>query len=389
MSETTIAPSFSIRSVRTQKDLEAVQRVRKEVYVDELGFRITGTLADTGIFADANAQGEILIAYDGERPAGTVALGWWKDLDVNHPGIRHFQLRDFADAFSSAAITIISKWLVRQQYRGSRLALELAKSVLGFLQDHEEIEFIFIDSSPYLVQHYELLGFRHYAPPFQYDEGGILSVPMCLIIGDFSYLKSIRSPILPLLMRMGRADRPGVREYFETRWAPVRYGAGINLQDPTSYYPLTETEVIPEHRISSLFEGLSDSQVQLFCNHANERSFAAREIILNAGDRRGELLLLIEGYAEVSRAVEGQRLNIATLGPGDLVGEYDFLLQATASMDVRALTACETLVFPTQLIRILLQESPIFAVTLYRNLSRILARRLRASSLWITEAPPL
>jgi hypothetical protein len=81
---------------------------------------------------------------------------------------------------------------------------------------------------------------------------------MCHVLGDFEHLTQIRSPLLPLLRRNGITDRPKVREYFNRCWAPLRYGCAVNLEDPDSYFPLTETEIIPESRFSPLFEDWSD-----------------------------------------------------------------------------------------------------------------------------------
>jgi CRP-like cAMP-binding protein len=105
--------------------------------------------------------------------------------------------------------------------------------------------------------------------------------------------------------------------------------------------------------------------------------------------KQGELLLIQEGYVEVAREHEGRWLNIATLGPGDLIGEIEFLLNTAQSTTLRALTECSVLVFPHRLMNLLLNESPTFSASFYGNLARILAQRMRASNFWITEAPPL
>lgn len=81
-----------------------------------------------------------------------------------------------------------------------------------------------------------------------------------------------------------------------------------------------------------LFAGLSDDEARRLAAFATERSIPAGELLVRAGEFSTELLAIEQGTAEVVR--DGER--IATLGPGDVVGEIGLLRSEPRNADVRA-----------------------------------------------------
>lgn len=82
-----------------------------------------------------------------------------------------------------------------------------------------------------------------------------------------------------------------------------------------------------------------------------------------------QLLLIVEGEAVVRR---GKR-RLATLGPGDTIGELSLLDGGKQSATVTAVGQCAVLAVPAGEFRSMLEDSPTFA----RNLLRSMAMRLR------------
>jgi CRP/FNR family cyclic AMP-dependent transcriptional regulator len=81
-----------------------------------------------------------------------------------------------------------------------------------------------------------------------------------------------------------------------------------------------------------IFSQLSPEEARRLATFATETSAAKGQILLKEGDYSVELLAIEEGTAEV---LQGGRL-IATLGPGDLIGEMGLLEHRPRTADVIA-----------------------------------------------------
>jgi CRP-like cAMP-binding protein len=81
-----------------------------------------------------------------------------------------------------------------------------------------------------------------------------------------------------------------------------------------------------------LFSELSESEAKRLAAFANETSIAEGQILMKQGDYSTELIAIEEGSADVLR--DGQK--IASLGPGDLIGEMGLLSREPRNADVVA-----------------------------------------------------
>jgi CRP/FNR family transcriptional regulator, cyclic AMP receptor protein len=81
-----------------------------------------------------------------------------------------------------------------------------------------------------------------------------------------------------------------------------------------------------------IFSQLSPEEARRLATFATETSAATGQILLKEGDYSVELLAIEEGTAEV---LQGGR-PIATLGPGDLIGEMGLLEHRPRTADVIA-----------------------------------------------------
>jgi CRP/FNR family transcriptional regulator, cyclic AMP receptor protein len=86
-------------------------------------------------------------------------------------------------------------------------------------------------------------------------------------------------------------------------------------------------------RAIPLFSSLSDTEARKLATFATETSVAEDQILMKQGDYSTELIAIEEGTAEVIR--DGQK--IATVGPGDLIGEMGLL-----SRDLRTASVIAT-----------------------------------------------
>jgi CRP-like cAMP-binding protein len=98
-------------------------------------------------------------------------------------------------------------------------------------------------------------------------------------------------------------------------------------------------------RAIPLFSSLSDAEARKLATFATETSVAQDQILMKQGDYSTELIAIEEGTADVIR--DGHR--IASLGPGDLIGEMGLLSRdlrtasviATSPMRIMKLTHWE------------------------------------------------
>ena len=83
-----------------------------------------------------------------------------------------------------------------------------------------------------------------------------------------------------------------------------------------------------------LFAGLSRRDLELVSRHADEATVRAGTVIMREGERAMEVLVIVEGTAQVTS--EGNV--IAELGPGDVVGEIGVAARQPRNATVEAVT---------------------------------------------------
>jgi len=85
-------------------------------------------------------------------------------------------------------------------------------------------------------------------------------------------------------------------------------------------------------RAIPLFSSLSDAEARRLATFATETSVAEGQILMKQGDYSTELIAIEEGHADVLR--DGKKL--ASVGPGDLIGEMGLLSRELRTASVIA-----------------------------------------------------
>jgi CRP/FNR family transcriptional regulator, cyclic AMP receptor protein len=106
-----------------------------------------------------------------------------------------------------------------------------------------------------------------------------------------------------------------------------------------------------------LFAGLSDAELEIAAGTVLERRVKAGKTVIKAGNWGHEFVLVLEGELEVRR--EGKV--VATLGPGDYVGEIAVLTDARRNATVVATTPAVIGAIDTGIFRSLLRDIPVVA----------------------------
>lgn len=125
-------------------------------------------------------------------------------------------------------------------------------------------------------------------------------------------------------------------------------------------------------RSVAIFEHLPEKDVRALDQHVTATTLAKGTELAREGRAPMQMFLIVEGSAVVRR---GER-KVATLGPGDTVGELSLLDGGKQSATVVAETDCDVLAVAINEFRSMLDDSPAFT----RQVLRSLAARLRATT---------
>lgn len=125
-------------------------------------------------------------------------------------------------------------------------------------------------------------------------------------------------------------------------------------------------------RSVAIFEHLPKKDVRALDQHVTATTVSEGTELAREGRAPTQMFLIVDGSAVVRRG--GRK--VATLGPGDTVGELSLLDGGKQSATVVAETDCEVLAVAVNEFRSMLEDSPAFT----RQVLRSLAARLRATT---------
>lgn len=134
---------------------------------------------------------------------------------------------------------------------------------------------------------------------------------------------------------------------------------------------------------SSFFQGLKPSALIELAQKTQVRFFHPGEEICKMGEPADKLLVLIDGEAQVLKAIQGKEQIIETVLPGQTIGELEVLTHTNHAATVVA-TAVRTqaLVIDTKIFEAVLRQDPVIA----QNLLVVVSNRLQES---LNQASPV
>lgn len=189
----------------TPEERSAAFRLRHEVFVRELGFRIAGSDERLGLIEPEDEQAYLILGCVNGEPAGTVTNDWWARTELSAEKVSRYRLREF-EPFGRESVFLTRKAAVAQRFRHGELFMRLVIHAAQHIVGHPEARFGFIESAPEAIPLYERFGYRRYAPSFIYPDGSE-GIPLCFFIDDHAYLRSIDSPVLPVILANGHTER--------------------------------------------------------------------------------------------------------------------------------------------------------------------------------------
>lgn len=362
---------YEIRRVASPDELEAVGRLRYDVYTRELDRRPPGVDDQRGVLIDAeDAVSMVFGAYaDGELAASFRAT----PIDQLAPD-SHWRALYQCSKFpvAESAQMMLSRLVVSPKHRATLVAPQLFSHAYAAGRE-AGAELCFIVAAPNMVPLYQVLGFRRYRDGISDTDAGF-RLPMVLICGDWAHFEAVKSPLLALVKQ--HAPNVNLGDWFEQAYP--------QHSQPSASRALSREEFMRQfaERLTDtgipLLDEMSGEDKQRLYLAANHIDAIAGQVLMRRGEIGNDMLLLLGGAVEVSIG-EGTRRRVwTTLGAGQLIGEAGFLMHTARSADITAL--CDTQLLSLDNVRFekLADSDPRAALLLMRNLSRMLCVRLYA-----------
>jgi CRP-like cAMP-binding protein len=121
---------------------------------------------------------------------------------------------------------------------------------------------------------------------------------------------------------------------------------------------------------------LADEDVDWMSASGVRETIAPGTVLVREGKHIDSLYLLAEGTLQVSIS-KPQAMEIARLGPGDIIGEISFVDSRPASATVSAFSRCVLLRISRSAVNVKLKNDVHFAARFYRAIAVFMAHRFR------------
>ncbi len=139
------------------------------------------------------------------------------------------------------------------------------------------------------------------------------------------------------------------------------------------------TNSVRDHlRALSFLEGLTDTAVHQLARLVQPAEFACDEMLFTEGEARQILALVVAGAVAIEKLESGRPVRLATLGPGEAVGEGLLLDDSPHGTGARAIVPTTCYVLTRQQVEDMLKESPTLYAALVARAARAISQRLSA-----------
>jgi hypothetical protein len=356
-----MANGFTFGRATTGAEIEAVQRLRYAVYVEELGRYRDAADDESGRLAEPEDDTSwLFFARDGDEVVATTRISWGGD-GFSRRQIEQYQLEPFLAELPAEVLAVGERTSVSPAYRGTSVLEELMALSQPELDAHD-IRVVFGCCEPHLLSLYVGMGQRPYADHNINSPSAGYLIPLVAFLPDADALRrfgpggGLPACVERVLERSGSV-RSQVLAAPEEYWAEVR----------------RTLDELREQRIAT-FDHLTDDEVARCLARSNIIECAAGDRVLKRGGTARNVFVVLDGTLEV-RDPEGRIVNVLT--PGDVFGEIAFLLERPRTFDVDAATdAVRILSLSERALRTMIAEDPIVAAKLLLNVAKLLCVKL-------------
>ena len=347
----------------TAAEIEAVQRLRYAVYVEELGRYGDAAGTADGRFAEPEDEYSWLIyARDGDQVIAATRTTWGGD-GFSARQIDQYQLARFLEEVPAELMAVGERNSVLPAFRGTGVVdelLEFGKS----LTDPYDLRVVFGCCEPHLLSLYLKMGCRPYAEHNINSPSAGYLIPIVSFVPDVEALRGVGSATTA-------ADLPGCVERVLARGGSVRSQVLSGADEYWGDVRRTLDELNAQ-RISA-FDGFTDDEAHRCIARSTIIECAAGDRVLKRGGSARNIFVVLDGTLEVR---DDDQI-VGVLSAGDAFGEMAFLLERPRSFDVDAATDnTRVLSLSEGALRKMIGEDATVAAKLLLNVSKMLCVRL-------------
>ena len=168
-------------------------------------------------------------------------------------------------------------------------------------------------------------------------------------------------------------DRPELREIFQ--------------KTPSRSETAAEKKAHEERKIAArllrqleIFKGLSDAQIESFARYAQVVRVSQFTRIAKKGDAGDSMFIVLEGEVRAFLMVDGRECTLASIRPGEFLGEISLLDEGPRSADLAANVDSILLRISTVSFGEALKEAPALTAPFLLALSRTVVARIRKTT---------
>jgi len=129
-----------------------------------------------------------------------------------------------------------------------------------------------------------------------------------------------------------------------------------------------------------VFGAVSEDTLGFILERTRDFVVPAKEYFFREGAEATSFTVLESGRVEILRALGGEQVRIAELGPGDCFGEMALIECRNRSASVRALEDCTAIEIPLGILHAVYERDLEQFVLMQMNVAREISRRLRDAS---------
>ena len=138
------------------------------------------------------------------------------------------------------------------------------------------------------------------------------------------------------------------------------------------------TTIREQLRTLSFVEGLTDTALHQLSHLLQPADYACDELLYSRGDDRKIMAIVVSGAVAIEKSLHGRPIRVATLGPGEAVGEGLLLDDRMHGTTARALTDTSVLLLSKEHVTQMIRETPALYAALVGRAARAIAHRLSA-----------
>lgn len=359
------------RIARTPEEREAIYRHRYTIYVQEQGRRsapgVDHERRRLAVPEDEAPGTTLYYLGDLSDVKGSLRVRTWRAGGRPQPLTETYRcdLLPELDGMPGMELTAL---MMSREVRGGRGFLALVVQAATDAVDEVGAAYLLADCAPGLLKLYRRLGLRPYGAPPVRSYRGIL-LPLVAVAGDIAHLRSVRSPLTPLVER-GLASGAIADWPIDALRARIEAGEGVESDLARVRADLDAAAALPGERFLSR---LSPSTLELLAQQCVVVAVDPGTTVLAEGIVDSDLYVVLEGTLEVCR--EGRVLR--TVGAGALLGEVAFLGDAGArSASVVTVGRVRTLILRHGFMQRLRRTDPDQALEVLSALAAVLAQRV-------------